>query len=551
VDLLANSSPEHNMEYEHLMTQKIAASTTVDWLRPRREAIRPRGEAGRICNFLLRLSNFQKANEFLIGGRSCTVDSLINEREDGGCAGKIVFGFVTHPEQKMQMDVKLSHDARDDCGRLTLGFNPSQMLAGTDVAPTLIKRNTPAISYPSSSKHVASKLLRLGFDLLDSLHKLTHNGKPLFEDKEGRGIEDADIRLETIAWDMLLPTKSPRRFLEYLALMFVPPTRQSGKIVRLGELLRVKADFKNDADTGELESVTLKKIQGDRRNVFSIEFSRPGSKTNRQAQPMPNTFKVERNGVDRNVRLRLTAHPDGIAEIISAAQQKHREGSPRVRSVGGDFATGTASSRNLSLLSDGLEVLGNVVTGHGQLSRLSFGRWLARKALCATLNLDTIALFTRSDLDTLVGLDDGVAKAWRDSDSLEVDFKAVAEAAKVNVQTVRNRRSDWRRLYKIDISLPHAFYLTLVTVSPVVAMDGGARAALSKALSHPEAQQTFDLLKQAAKDFDRRRRTIIGMVVEDAQKGNLGRFRVRVIADVRPVPSAAQRPRLLGSSKQA
>jgi hypothetical protein len=203
------------------------------------------------------------------------------------------------------------------------------------------------------------------------------------------------------------------------------------------------------------------------------------------------------------------------------------------------------------LLSDGLEVLGNVVTGHGQLSRLSFGRWLARKALCETLNLDAIALFTRSDLDTLVGLDDGVAKAWRDSDSLEVDFKAVAEAAKVNVQTVRNRRSDWRRQYKIDISLPHAFYLTLVTVSPVVAMDGDARAALSKALSHPEAQQTFDLLKQAAKDFDRRRRTIIGMVVEDAQKGNLGSFRVRAIADVRPVPSAAQRPRLLGSSKQA
>jgi hypothetical protein len=55
------------MEYEYLMMQKIVASTTVDWLRPRREAIRPRGEAGRICDFLLRLTNFQKANEFLIG----------------------------------------------------------------------------------------------------------------------------------------------------------------------------------------------------------------------------------------------------------------------------------------------------------------------------------------------------------------------------------------------------------------------------------------------------------------------------------------------------
>jgi hypothetical protein len=425
------------------------------------------------------------------------------------------------------------------------------MLAGDDVAPSLIKRNSPIISFPSSSKHVASKLLRLGFDLLDSLHTLTREGKPLFENEEGRGIEDADIRLESISWEMLLPTKSPRRFLEHLALIFVPPTRQSGKVVRLGELLGVKADFKNEADTGELQSVTLKKIQGDRRNVFSIEFSRPASTTKRQAKPTPNASKLERSCADRHLRLRLTAHPDGIAEIISAAQQKYRKGNPRVSPVGDDLATGTASSRSLSLLTDGLEVLGNVVTRRGQLSRFSFGRWLARKALCETLNLDAIALFTRADLDTLVGLNDSVAKAWRDSDSLEVDFKAVAKAAKVTVQTVRNRRSDWRRRYKIDIALPRAFYLTLITVSPVVAMDGDARAALSKALSHPEAQQTFDLLKQAAKDFDSGRRTIIGLVVEDAQKGNLGKFRVRAIANVKPVPSAARRPKMLGSSKQA
>jgi hypothetical protein len=203
--------------------------------------------------------------------------------------------------------------------------------------------------------------------------------------------------------------------------------------------------------------------------------------------PAINASTVERNCVDRHLRLRLTAHPDGIAEIISAAQQKYRKGIPRVSSVGGDLATGNASSRSLSLLSDGLEILGHVVTGPGQLSRFSFDRWLARKALCETLNLDAIALFTRADLDTLVGLNDDVAKAWRDFDSIEVDFKAVAKAAKVSVQTVRNRRSDWRRLYKIDIALPHALYLTLVTVSPVVAMDGDARAALSKALSHPQA----------------------------------------------------------------
>jgi hypothetical protein len=142
--------------------------------------------------------------------------------------------------------------------------------------------------------------------------------------------------------------------------------------------------------------------------------------------------------------------------------------------------------------------LGNVVTAQHKLSRLSFGHWLAKKVLCEVLHLDVMARFTRSDLDKLVRQNDAIAKAWRASSSLSVNMKALAKAAKVDVQTVYNRRREWRRMYKIDIALPHAFYLTLVTVSPVDAMDAEARAALSETLSHPSERSSCWVKRQRA-----------------------------------------------------
>jgi hypothetical protein len=218
---------------------------------------------------------------------------------------------VDSPKHTVPLGVKLEHDARDGCGRLTLTFNPSEMLTGTHVSPTLLLRKSTGIPFPSSSSHVASELLRLGFDSLDALYKVTHRGDRLFKNEKGQGIGDADIRIESIEWETLVLTKNARRFLEHLTLIFVPPSRQNGKVVRLGEL-KLKADFKNDAKTGELGSVTLKKIQGDRRNVFSIELSRLHSRTRKTD---PNASEVESNRSDRHVRLRLIAHQDGVATL--------------------------------------------------------------------------------------------------------------------------------------------------------------------------------------------------------------------------------------------
>jgi hypothetical protein len=97
--------------------------------------------------------------------------------------------------------------------------------------------------------------------------------------------------------------------------------------------------------------------------------------------------------------------------------------------------------------------------------------------------------------------------------------------------------------------------LTLVTVSPVDAMDAEARAALSETLSRPDAQRTFELLGEAAKDFDQGRRTIIGSAVDDVRTGKLGKYQVKTIeAGIKPVQrvgsSVLRRRKALISSKQ-
>jgi hypothetical protein len=87
-------------------------------------------------------------------------------------------------------------------------------------------------------------------------------------------------------------------------------------------------------------------------------------------------------------------------------------------------------------------------------------------------------------------------------------------------------------------------------------MDAEARAALSETLSNPDAQRTFELLGQAAKEFDQGRRAVIGSAVEDAQTGKLGEFQVKAIeAAIKPVhrvtSSALRRREALISSKKA
>jgi hypothetical protein len=114
------------MQYEHLTTQKVVASVIVDWLKPTRGATAPGSEAGRIRDLLLRSNNFEKNFQFLIAERAFTIASQVDKRDDGGCAGQIVFGLVDSPKHTVPLGVKLEHEARNGCGRLTLTFNPSE-----------------------------------------------------------------------------------------------------------------------------------------------------------------------------------------------------------------------------------------------------------------------------------------------------------------------------------------------------------------------------------------------------------------------------------------
>jgi hypothetical protein len=76
-----------------------------------------------------------------------------------------------------------------------LTFNPSQLLAAADVAPTLSRDDGSVPEFPASSQLVTGKLLGLGFDVLDGLYSTKHK-RPLIS--YDQTFTDRDVRLERV-----------------------------------------------------------------------------------------------------------------------------------------------------------------------------------------------------------------------------------------------------------------------------------------------------------------------------------------------------------------
>ena len=263
------------MSFETLVTQDVKASVGLI-----------RAAADQTQDFLRWLVSQKSDHRFSIGKREFKIaangGSRIKERDDGGCDGQIVTEAADGP-----IPLKFTLAWSDGgSARLTLAFNPSRMLAAADVAPTLSRSRKPAPKFPASSIEVNGTLLGLGFDVLAGLYAEERGGRGLFE-VGGKKFTDGDIRVERVQWDLLLPTRDPQRFLQPLPLIFEPVFKgDDGKVVKLGELLRLKPTHDPDPHTGEMRSVTLTRIQGERRKVNSAVFSlgRVGRKSRRRAK---------------------------------------------------------------------------------------------------------------------------------------------------------------------------------------------------------------------------------------------------------------------------
>ena len=297
------------MSFDTFVTQDVVAGLGLT-----------RAVADRTQKFLRWLVSRKADYCFSIGKREFKVaangGSRIKERDDGGCVGHIVTEAAGGP---LQLKFKLARNA-DWSGRLTLTFNPSRMLAAVDVAPT-----------PSrAGKWESSGFIEFG-QLGPARSWFPRSRWPLRGGAPrrfafGYGGEDlieSDIRLERVRWDLMLPTRDPQRFLDLLPLIFEPVFKgDDGKVVKLSKLLRLKPTHDPDPHTGDIRSVILTRIQGERRKLFSIVFSQVNSAGFAALGEEGTVHAGNVTGLHGYVRMSVTAHPEGIARIIRAGERR-------------------------------------------------------------------------------------------------------------------------------------------------------------------------------------------------------------------------------------
>jgi hypothetical protein len=431
------------MSYEDLLMQNVVASVEATDDIPRRFITFVRGLVERPDDF-----------HFKLGERTCKIATCKSQfaADDGGCAGQIVIE------------------------------TESQLLVGDGVAPSLSCDDDER----SPQQIVSSKLLGLGFDVLNELYWMKNKRLLISHDPP---FNDSDIRLERVDWDALIPTRDPGEFLLFLVLLFEPvfTANDDGRPLRLADLLKLKASCSFDPRTGELTRVTFSRLQGKRRKLYSIAFSKLDSGA--AADEEEEDFVTA--GPIGWLRLRVTAHPTGIVQLIREANwgcptpdddqsMEFDENDDTDTSDGG-----VRSDRDVFAVSTAIDMLwqahdlGQPLYGsiYG-----TFGQWLVAKTLRDTLRLDVIGGFEQQNVEALAADTNEVARAWADGGIGPMNFKAWARAANLDYEKARRYRNKVRDEHKIDIGVPRAFY-DGVTVAAAGAMDPNALRALAGALA--------------------------------------------------------------------
>ena len=518
------------MSYERLVMHSVVASIRVT-----------AQSADRIADFLPQLFAPRDDFRFKIGTRTLKIGANPERRvepdEFGNYAGTLFMENNSDPSDVSRIDCRLRRSDPNGDARLALTFNPSWLLAGARIVPTLADSKDPMRDSPASSKLVNALLLGTGFDVLNRVYAHTRND-PNFIESGGDGeYYDRDIQLQRVVWDMLLPCLDPREFLSYLVLIFEPTFKSSdGRLFRLSSLLKAEISYRVDDKTGAIRTVTFTRLQGQHRKLFSIEFSVLGSGAPEDVDFI-DSLNAASGGQDY-VRMRVTAHPDGIDQLI-------REGLPvdngdEEDTVDRDFEPdgeqrGSPIKRNIEDLSEAIGHLAEKEKdlGHNQGS---FPRWLARKILRDTLNLDVIGGFAQKDVEAVCADKNQVARAWAKGGVEPMDTHALASEAKVSDEAARKYRSKIRADRKIDIGIPLAFY-NQASLAAIREMDDDIIGKIVAAI-HADATSGDDQLREvaikslsaAARRFADGRRDVVGGAVNRSLKGELGVFRVEVVS---------------------
>jgi len=319
-------------------------------------------------------------------------------------------------------------------------------------------------------------------------------------------------------------------------LIFEPTFKSNdGRFFRLSSLLKMQTSYRLDDKTGAITTVTFTRLQGQRRKLFSIEFSvlEFGAPEDVDSVDPVNAAA----GGQHYVRMRVTAHPDGIDQLIReglAVDDGDDEDTVDRGFEPDGEQRGLSIKRNIADLSEAIAHLAENENGLGH-NQGSFPRWLARKILRDTLNLDVIGGFAQKDVEAVCADKNPVAQAWAKGGVEPMDTAALASKANVSDEAARRFRSRIRAERKIDIGIPLAFY-NRASLAAIREMDddivGKIVAAIYADATSGDNQLhavAIKSLSAAARRFADGRRDVIGGAVEGPLHGALGEFPIESV----------------------
>jgi hypothetical protein len=395
---------------------------------------------------------------------------------------------------------------------LVAEFNPTTILAGNNVLPvTIADAETGEIDeIPSSQPHFLITIYRLGFDLLGQLAQQAGLvGGELFSPQTLQAIQDGDVHVTRSQWAGYLPAVVPA-FLQMLVVLYEQTIAHGPGIIQLATHLGLTFTRYPPQTNRPLTGVLLQKRQGNKLQ-YSLSFYDKAARVAQMRQGRTLT-RIEHSTIRRHVRFDVTVHSAGVLTLVGEAIRRLRQMLPEkpryFRKFARRFLT-EAPQPTVWWLERAIWILAHTITPDH--ARQSFGCWLLPQMLRDVLRLDTIASFTAAHFHALLQEKDRVIAAWRRTERLEDDWAgALAQVAHCSKAWIYARRKQLLAASSIDIAFPFAFYRDLIFFGPNSLTPPKLRAALNTALARGDVATNLRLRQQAVKDFDRRRRSVVG-----------------------------------------
>jgi len=476
-------------------------------------------------------------------------------KADGSREGRIALKPMDPAKRNKRTRVSFKlYKGRGDQGWLTLGWNPTTMIAGDNVHPASVPnaQTGEIVRWPSSAKDTLTPFFRLGFVALEGFFQQAMDTKePLFDQSTRESIQEGAAHIVRTQLAGYLPTPDVPEFLKGLGVLY-------GQTIASGKGISNLAKFQGlvfekpyvEASSGEVTSILVIKPQGKKPSISVLFYNKEARlRQIRQRKGLPEPKAAT---VKKNARLDMTLHSLGVKAVVRRARGRLKEMLKEDPDIFrrfpdlADFLTRKEGS-TVWALERAIRILSLHHRG-GKYFRYSFADWLVPYILQDVLRLDVVTGFTVKGYEAFLRSNDKVAVAWRNakpsdikvSDNPESDDQNwatfLAEKAGVSLQTVYNRQKAWIARHGIDIGLPNAFYYGALYYGPNSVATPKDQQATLAAHSERDGEKLLRLRDKAAKDFDRLRIDVVGATI----RAPLHKMEVEV-ANISPPPPALPR----------